>query len=102
MREWGLKNYPDEFKLGHVKAVKFKGKYYKFDYEREPSIVSWMFDSLSQQEAQVHSSEKNPIYMANKFLNAEKSRPNPEEMPTPQGRENTLPVQEPVISGEFG
>ena len=47
MREWGLKNYPDEFKLGHVKAVKFKGKYYKFDYEREPSIVSWMFDSLS-------------------------------------------------------
>ena len=47
MHECGFKNYPDDFKLGNVKAVKFKDKFYKFDYEKEPSIVSWMFDSLN-------------------------------------------------------
>ena len=74
MIEWGAQNYPEEFRLGNVKAVKFKGKYYKFDFEQDPSIVNWMFDSFSGSKDSMaigSSSKKNPTLMANKFLNQE-------------------------------
>ena len=89
MLEWGQQNYPDQFKLGNVKAVKFKGKYYKFDFEQDPDIVDWLLNPLCETKAKSSnkwsdsSSNKNPIILANNYLQQQKIHLNPEDIGLP-------------------
>ena len=90
-----------------MKAVRFKGKYYKCDFEQDPNIVSWMFNSLSESKnslAQESSSKKNPVFMANRFMDEEIRLMNPEDNQSPKSQVNhfslygTMPNGDPEVS----
>ena len=88
--EWGQQNYPDQFRLGNVKAVKFKGAYYKFDFERDPDIIDWLFTPLSEKKGRSSnkrsdsSQTKNPMFLANSYLQQSKAQDNPEDCGSPE------------------